>query len=596
MSILPLHHVHSRSPRLTCPGRAGHVLLLLAILLPALLGIVGLVLDAGLMMSGQRALQNASDAAATRAAMDLSLDKSPAAATASATSCIHDNGFPDASVTVHIPPATGPFAGRAGHVEIIATGTAPSRFMKILDGVLSHNLSARSVAGVQATTADAAIVVLDPDPLDLTLGGTDEVLDTINTQALADQAIAESGLGPYLDSQPLLSFIANSLIGSLRNLLVSSTEGLFEDVLGEVSIAPTPALIGGLEVEGLGRLRVDGSILVNTRWGGEDERGQPAGDAAGPPYAISCMPLLPTTRVTARDIRVVGGVDNRNYYRAFQNGDLLPLQANRLPVPDPFRNLPTPSVLSDPGNTSSTVHSPANAVRIAVSVPQANQLVTGLIAQLSPLLQGLLQPLVAPLTDLITPKTMQPGVYNSITVLAPVGGVRFEPGIYVIRGVSPATNLPLCIVGPVEAEGVLFYITNNAGFSIANGSPDASDVSDTSPPNQLPTTLFSAVVIPLLPTARISGLDDPASPFNGMLIYQRRLDRRPILLEAQQLLGGGRLSGTIYSKWGHVLFVGGLGTYDLRFVCGTLRVVTVFDTTLSPTQPLPPARDVMLLE
>ncbi len=81
-----------------------------------------------------------------------------------------------------------------------------------------------------------------------------------------------------------------------------------------------------------------------------------------------------------------------------------------------------------------------------------------------------------------------------------------------------------------------------------------------------------------------------------MLLYQRRNDRRPIVLAATQLIGGGQASGTIYAKWGHVAFVGGSGAYDLRMVCGTLRVLTVFDTTLAPSELLPAAQDVFLVE
>jgi hypothetical protein len=69
-----------------------------------------------------------------------------------------------------------------------------------------------------------------------------------------------------------------------------------------------------------------------------------------------------------------------------------------------------------------------------------------------------------------------------------------------------------------------------------------------------------------------------------------------LVVEAQHLIGGGDISGAIYAKWGHTVFVGGAGTYDLRFVTGTMRVLTVTDTTIAPTNLLPPANDVLLLE
>ena len=120
------------------------------------------------------------------------------------------------------------------------------------------------------------------------------------------------------------------------------------------------------------------------------------------------------------------------------------------------------------------------------------------------------------------------------------------------------------------------------------------------PPTQRPRTPLrrwaSVLMAPLLSGAHITGLNDPSSPFNGMLIFQRRLDRRPIIMEAQQLLGNGDISGTVYSKWGHTIFIGGNGSYDLRFVTGTMRVLTVTDTTIAPTTLFPPTKDVLLVE
>src|SRR5260370_4633022 len=50
--------------------RKGKTLLLFLVLVPVLVGWVGLVIDGGLLMAGQRQAQNAADAAAMAAAMD----------------------------------------------------------------------------------------------------------------------------------------------------------------------------------------------------------------------------------------------------------------------------------------------------------------------------------------------------------------------------------------------------------------------------------------------------------------------------------------------------------------------------------------------
>jgi hypothetical protein len=151
------------------------------------------------------------------------------------------------------------------------------------------------------------------------------------------------------------------------------------------------------------------------------------------------------------------------------------------------------------------------------------------------------------------------------------------------------------LAGTINAQDVLFYITDSATFDGVSGNPDASDA-ETSPAGGQETSLVPSVVIQAsLLGSGISGLADASSPFNGMVIYQRRHDRRPIVIAHQNLVGSGDFSGTVYAKWGHVVFIGN-GVYDARFVCGTMRVLTLFDSTLAPSNLFPPARDVLLVE
>lgn len=578
--------------------RSGNVLVMLAILLPCLIGIAGMVIDGGLMMNENRNLQHAADAAATAAAMNLGLGKSASIAVNTANDVVHvGNELPDAAVTVNIPPSSGPFAGQAGHVEVFAERQYQSRLMQVLDGIIDRSLQARSVAGVEDATAGAAIVVLDPDPADLTLAGISSLLAGINVNSMTTSLVPQTGASGYLTPIPLVGPVAAGLVNtSLNNLLPTVITNLFNGAVASVSLGPLPTLTAGLEIEGLGRLIVDGAVHVNTEWGGVDENGDLAGSAAGPPYAMACMPLLATTRVRARDIRVVGGVDNEECYKPFDSDDSNPLQANRLPVVDPLASLGVPSASSDSANVNTTVRSPSHSTRVALSVAQANTLTSSVLGSLSALLKPLFTPLISNLTTLLTEPTLQPGVYDSITVLSPLGGAKFAPGVYIIRNKSPLTQLSLCILGPVEADGVLFYITDSATFSASTGLPDAGEDSDAAPSNPVSSLVPSVLIVSLLSGGRISGLNDPGSPFNGMLIYQRRMDRRPIVIEAQQLIGSGDILGTIYAKWGHTIFIGGAGSYDLRFVTGTMRVLTVTDTTIAPTTLFPPAQDVFLLE
>jgi hypothetical protein len=266
-----------------------------------------------------------------------------------------------------------------------------------------------------------------------------------------------------------------------------------------------------------------------------------------------------------------------------------PLQANRLPVPDPFENLPVPSTSID-SNVTATIR---GGHQVSVNVLSVQSVMQPLLGALWPVLKNAVEAALGP-TLVAAP--LEPGVYDSITVLS-LGEVQFQPGVYIIRGASPITQMPLAVIGGwIKADGVMFYVTDSALFSAATGAPDAGEDSSSPPSNPLSLALPSVLLAPLLNGSSISGLDAPSSPFDGLLIYQRRNDRRPIVIAASHLVGGGNAQGTIYAKWGHVAFVGGAGSYDLRFVCGTMRVLTAFDATLAPCELLPAAQDVFLVE
>ena len=481
--------------------RAGKVLLMFVVLLPALLALCGLVIDGGVLMGTYRRAQHAADAAATAAARDLVLGSNATQATTKAEQFITEyNGFPAANVTVNIPPASGAYAGVDGCVEVLLTAQPDTHFGGFIGGGALAQVSTRSVAGSRPSTTGAALVVLDPDPPQLAV--------------------------------PLISGV----------------------------LPPLPALVGGLELAGLGTVRVNGAVLVNTEWAGRDENGDNVGEGPSPPWAIACLNLLTAGRLRAHDIRVVGGVDNPSYYAHYTSGQPNPLAAGKLPVPDPLAGLPAPTVDADPVNV--------------VDVDRGSVRVTGTF--------------LSPWTNL------SPGVYDWIEVVS--GRARFLPGVYIIRGTNPITNIALNILaGQVDAEGVMFYITDSAAYSAASGMPDALDGESVPPAPGVLTLLPSAVINLALPGSDIRGLDAPGSPFDGVVLYQRRADRRPLAIVTTSLLGGPDISGTVYAKWGHVILAAS-GTLDAAFVAGTMRIVSVFPTTISPQRPLPPAEDVFLLE
>jgi Flp pilus assembly protein TadG len=484
-------------------SRGGKALVLLAVVFPALLGMLGVVIDGGLLMMQRRIAQQAADAAATAAAYDIQAGKSNSFASATATRYVQQyNGMSTAQVTVNLPPASGGYAGNSNYVEVIVTVQTSTYFIPLAGVVGLQSVQARAVAGSEATSTGAAVVVLDPDP-------------------------------------PSTSVSTVSLLGTQS----------------------TPTQYAGLEIPGLGQVNVNGAVLVNTNWGGVDQNGNPAGPGPGPPYGISCTPLISLTSLRAVDIRVVGGVDNPSNYGNVVSGSPSPLKANKAPVPDPLIDLPVPTVAVDSRNVSANSYG-------GVSV-------TGV-------------PLIGP------PVTLEPGVYDWIEVVS--GIAVFKPGVYIIRSANPVTQISLLTVaGTITANGVMFYITNSTAYDPLVGAPDSGD-GETTPAapafmDQIPSVAINAALL----GSSLTPLNDPSSPFDGMLLFQRRADRRPILFANQMLIAGGTISGAVYAKWGALVFAG-QGTYDLRFAAGTVLFADVLDVTLSPTRLFPPAYEVYLVE
>ncbi|GAA4436365.1 Tad domain-containing protein [Bremerella cremea] len=486
---------------------SGKILVLVAVMLPTLITFLMLVLDGSNLTSQFRDAQQIADTAALSGADEMFFGESPSQIEQVAYDYATANvNSPSTSVEVNCPPTAGMFAGSTRHVEVILRDGVRNSFGSTRLGNEQTAISARAVAGLKAVTDDSAIIVLDDDP------------------------------PPFV-------------------------------VIPVLPIVPSlPALVGGLEVLGIGRVTVDGAVIVNTDWGGVDEHGELVGENGLPPYGIACMPVLPLSKLLAPDIRTVGGVDRVKNYQRFNSPESeVVLQARRRPVPDPFRELPVPTLSADSQNVKADFY--------------GGRTIVGL-------------PLIGP------PTVLKPGVYDWITIIS--GRVEFEPGVYIIRNRDPVTQISLTMLaGEVEAEGVMFYITNNQGYSPISGSPDASD-EETRPDNggllvNVAGLLPSTVVNIGLLGSKITPLDDPSSPFDGFAFYQRRFDRRPMVFVQENLLGNGNLEGNIYSKWGHVILAG-KGVFDARFVVGTMRLVALLDIDIRPSVKLPPAYDVYLAE
>jgi len=135
--------------------------MLVAVLLPVLLGVAGLAVDNGLLYAEKRGLQTASDAAALAAAHEWRNQNFSGYADVAREDAAR-NGFEaddDVEIDVNVPPLSGPRAGDANFVEIVIRKEMPLLFMRAFsdEPVI---LESRAVAGL--VPSDPCIYVLDP--------------------------------------------------------------------------------------------------------------------------------------------------------------------------------------------------------------------------------------------------------------------------------------------------------------------------------------------------------------------------------------------------------------------------------------------------
>ncbi|QDT34172.1 pilus assembly protein TadG-related protein [Thalassoglobus polymorphus] len=483
--------------------RSGKVLILVLMAFPMILGIIGLVIDGSLLLHDSRSTQHVADAAATTAAFSASQGDPPIFAGQKAQEMVRNfNAMESAAIQVHSPPISGAYRGRSNFYEVNVSNETDTLFMHLTNRFASRGVRARAVAGIKDATPPLSVVVLDPNPDPITITGLPLTLPSLPNHHL-----------------------------------------------------------GGMEVLGLGRVRVSGGIAINNDWGGVDEHGDPVGENRLLRSALTCTPLLPLTKLNAEHIRVVGGVDNYKNYGHIDGTDANSLRANMGPAPDPFQELPVPTITEDPANVDETYRGSVDILNLPILSPTV---------------------------------VLEPGVYDYINVIT--GPVRFEPGVYIIRGQHPITGIPLSVLaGPINGRGVMFYISENATYSPTSGLPDSGEDSSTPPTSNLRALLPTAVINGAVLGVKFTPLSDPSSPYDGMFIFQNRNNRRPMVLVTEQLLGSGTLAGTIYSKWGSVVLVAN-GTHDLGFVVGSIRIVTALGLRLNPSLKFPPVKEVFLVE
>jgi hypothetical protein len=124
----------------------------------------GLVVDSGLLMAGQRTAQNAADAGALAAAMELYRGSTSSVATSTATTFVQTyNGLSNATVTINNPPSSGNYSGKSAYVEAIVSVPFTTSFIQLVGVNQSQTVAARAVAGYEAISSGQGAIVLRPD-------------------------------------------------------------------------------------------------------------------------------------------------------------------------------------------------------------------------------------------------------------------------------------------------------------------------------------------------------------------------------------------------------------------------------------------------
>jgi hypothetical protein len=489
---------HPSSPHTA--RRPAKVLVLFALLLPVLLGMIGLVVDGGLLMQAQRRAQNAADAAALAAALDLMRGKDTSTAASTANTFLTNNGVNGVTLTlnagssnaVNIPPQSGSYANNSNYAEVILSVSVQTLFIQILGVNASQQVTARAVAGFEPVGNGEGAIVLDP----------------------------------Y--AYPGIAITNNNA-----------------------------------------RLIVNGTLVVNSQGAGVDQYGNSVGTGNQPAIKTSNSTTTPAP-VVAQDVQVVGGVDNINNIRAY----------------DPaFTTGGTPNYYYDPNNTDRPLfHTPSVApdplVRLETPTTNPSAGSTRVVTTGSYVLNG--QTYSATLTSPGTVSignsdtaTLSPGIYNDIKITG--GTVTFNSGIYVLNGNQ---NQGLSIGGgaTVTGSGVMFYATGSSYDPTKSYSPlsnppadsyNANTTSNASPPGA-PTSTTSLTSISINGgTVNLSPVSDSSSPFNGMLIYQARLNTSGLSVGGSS--NSVNLTGTAYARWASFALAG-QGQYNAQFIVGSMSV------------------------
>ena len=156
---------------------SGQALVLTALCMTILMGFLGLAIDVGLLFRTKQNVQIATDSASIAAGLDLAYQKSISQAIEDGQAAAAQNGFTNGSggvtVTINVPPKSGPNAGNANLAETIIKAPSATNILGIF-GYPSMTVAARAVAGMP-NTGNACIWLMAPSGTALALQGSYDI-------------------------------------------------------------------------------------------------------------------------------------------------------------------------------------------------------------------------------------------------------------------------------------------------------------------------------------------------------------------------------------------------------------------------------------
>jgi Putative Flp pilus-assembly TadE/G-like len=253
-------------------GRRGMVAAQVALCMVPLCGVAAFAIDCGMMLEFRRRVQATADAAALSAANDLyahysannGVDTGGSARTSALTTATA-NGFSgdgtQSTVTVHIPPTSGPFTGTAGFAEVIVTYYQPRGFSGIF-GSGTIPVTARAVARGLWTTYANGIILLDPTASGaLTDSGNGSITVNGGASIVIDSSSASaavvSGNGSVSASQFVITGSPGDIVSG-NGRFVGGIESGQTQTVDPLGYLPEPSA-GGLSVQSNSQLSVGGN-------------------------------------------------------------------------------------------------------------------------------------------------------------------------------------------------------------------------------------------------------------------------------------------------------------------------------------------------